>query len=89
MALPTVPAPAADISNSELGVPQQEALASLLTDIDALRSTLASLVTWSNASAYAVSGIAAPAAIQTTASGAIAYTGPTDNVGGVITPNQA
>jgi hypothetical protein len=28
-------------------------------------------------------------ALQTTASGALAYTGPTNNVGGVITPNQA
>ena len=89
MALPTVPAPAADVSNSELDVPAQEALASMLTDMAAMRATLAALVTWSNASAYAVSAIAAPAVIQTTASGAIAYTGPTNNVGGVITPNQA
>jgi hypothetical protein len=89
MALPTVPAPAADISNSELNVPAQEALASMLTDIDALRATVASLVTWSIASAYAASAISSPAAVQTTASGALEYTGPTDNVGGVITLNRA
>ena len=89
MSLPTVPAAPADISNSELGIPQQEALASLLTDLSNLQTTLTALVAWSKASAYAASTVAAPAALQTTASGALAYTGPTDNVGGVIYPNQA
>jgi len=82
MALPTVPAPAADISNSELDVPAQEALASLLTDLTAMRTAL-------NAYMAAPSTATVLPALQTTASGAVAYTGPTNNVGGVITPNQA
>jgi hypothetical protein len=89
MSLPTIPAPAADISNSDLTVAAQEALASLATDVTNLQVTLTALVAWSKASAYAASTVPAPAAVQTTASGALAYTGPTDNVGGVIIPNQA
>ncbi|MGC9239761.1 MAG: hypothetical protein ACP5D5_08880 [Acidithiobacillus sp.] len=90
MSLPTVPAAAADISNASLSVPQQEALASLLTDITNLQATVADLVTWSKNSSYAASTIAAPAAVQTTASGAIAVTGPTDTLqNGTVVSNQA